>query len=190
MATKNQIDVGLSGSTGTGNFVGSNTPTLVTPVLGVASATSINFGQSNLNFYEDGTFNPTITFSTPGDLSVVYTTQSAVYRRIGNVLFFSLRVVFTPTYTTASGTLRVSGFPYAANSSRASNGNGIIFQGAASTVPTFPAGTTYLVFATVAGQTYAIISASGSATDSVAISTTSISSGVQYDIVTSGNSIL
>lgn len=43
MATNNQINVPLSGSTGTGNFVGANTPTLITPVLGAATATSVAF---------------------------------------------------------------------------------------------------------------------------------------------------
>lgn len=50
MATNNQVNVGLSGnnggSNGTGTFVGNTTPTLVTPTLGVASLTSINFGSS------------------------------------------------------------------------------------------------------------------------------------------------
>jgi len=33
MATRNQIDTGLSGSTGSANFVGANSPTIVTPVI-------------------------------------------------------------------------------------------------------------------------------------------------------------
>lgn len=42
MATNNAVNTSLSGQTGTGNFVGATTPTLVTPILGVATATSIN----------------------------------------------------------------------------------------------------------------------------------------------------
>ncbi len=38
MATNNGVNTGLSGTTGTGNFVGSNSPTLVTPALGTPSA--------------------------------------------------------------------------------------------------------------------------------------------------------
>lgn len=49
MATNNAVNVGLSGATGTGNFVGANTPTLITPALGAATATSINFGASATN---------------------------------------------------------------------------------------------------------------------------------------------
>jgi hypothetical protein len=43
MATNNAVNVGLSGSTGTGNFVGATSPTLVTPTIGAASATSVTF---------------------------------------------------------------------------------------------------------------------------------------------------
>jgi len=43
MATNNAVNVGLSGSIGTGNFVGSTSPTLVTPILGAATATSLAF---------------------------------------------------------------------------------------------------------------------------------------------------
>jgi len=43
MSVINQVGNALSGSTGTGAFVGANTPTLITPVIGAASATSIAF---------------------------------------------------------------------------------------------------------------------------------------------------
>lgn len=42
MTTNNAVNVPLAGNTGTGNFVGANTPTLITPVLGAATATSVN----------------------------------------------------------------------------------------------------------------------------------------------------
>lgn len=42
MTTNNAVNVPLSGNTGTGNFVGSTSPTLVTPTLGAASATSLS----------------------------------------------------------------------------------------------------------------------------------------------------
>lgn len=46
MTTINGVNLGLSGATGTGNFVGANTPTLITPVLGVASATSLTLSST------------------------------------------------------------------------------------------------------------------------------------------------
>lgn len=42
MATVNAVGVGLSGSTGSGSFAGSTSPSFTTPILGVAAATTIN----------------------------------------------------------------------------------------------------------------------------------------------------
>ena len=47
MTTVNSVGNGLSGSTGTVHFVGSTSPTLVTPTLGAATATSIEFSGNN-----------------------------------------------------------------------------------------------------------------------------------------------
>ena len=47
MSTNNAVNVTLSGQTGTVNFVGSTSPTLVTPTLGVATATSLKFSGNN-----------------------------------------------------------------------------------------------------------------------------------------------
>ena len=38
MTTNNIVNVGLSGSTGTGNFVGATSPTLITPALGTPAS--------------------------------------------------------------------------------------------------------------------------------------------------------
>lgn len=43
MTTQNGLNLILSGSTGTGQFVGATSPTLITPTLGVSTATSIAF---------------------------------------------------------------------------------------------------------------------------------------------------
>jgi hypothetical protein len=43
MTTNNAVNSPLSGTTGTGNFVGSTSATLVTPTLGAATATSLAF---------------------------------------------------------------------------------------------------------------------------------------------------
>ena len=43
MTTINSVGNGLAGTTGSGNFVGSTSPTLVTPVLGAATSTSLAF---------------------------------------------------------------------------------------------------------------------------------------------------
>lgn len=38
MATRNQVDVGLSGASGTGSFAGTTSPTFVTPALGIPAS--------------------------------------------------------------------------------------------------------------------------------------------------------
>ena len=43
MATKNKIDVGLSGSSGSGSFAGTTSPVFTTPTLGAATATTVVF---------------------------------------------------------------------------------------------------------------------------------------------------
>jgi hypothetical protein len=92
--------------------------TLTTPSLGVATATSINFGGSALNTYSaTQTWTPTFTCVTPGDLSVSYATQSGYYTRIGNVVNYYATLTCTPTFTTASGTIRIGGLPFTVNAS-------------------------------------------------------------------------
>jgi len=46
MATNNAVNTSLASQTGTGTFVGSTSPTLVTPILGAASATSLAFSST------------------------------------------------------------------------------------------------------------------------------------------------
>ena len=68
--------------------------------------------------YDGGVFGqwtPTLTFATPGNLSVGYSQQSGVYVRLGNMIFVSGTVnASTWSHTTALGALRINGLPYAA----------------------------------------------------------------------------
>lgn len=68
-----------------------------------------------IDAFEFDTFTPVLTFSTPGDLSVVYVVQAGWYWRIGQLLHVIVRVQATPTFTTASGNLRITGLPYPAH---------------------------------------------------------------------------
>lgn len=51
---------------------------------------------------------PSVTFATPGDLAVTYTTRSAEYVRFGNFLFVRVALNFNLTYTTASSVFLVT----------------------------------------------------------------------------------
>lgn len=69
-----------------------------------------------LPFYEEGTWTPVLTFATPGDLAVTYTSQVGSYIRMGNFVLCSYSVTTsTFTHTTAAGALRVTGFPFTNN---------------------------------------------------------------------------
>lgn len=68
---------------------------------------------NTLDDYEEGTFTPTLTFTTPGDVSVAYSTQSGRYTKIGDTVFFKLTLITSAfTFTTGSGQLYVSGLPF------------------------------------------------------------------------------
>jgi hypothetical protein len=66
-----------------------------------------------LNWYEQGTWTPVLTFQTPSDLAVAYTVQVGSYTRIGNrVILQGFLVLSSFTYTTTSGYLKITGIPF------------------------------------------------------------------------------
>jgi hypothetical protein len=80
------------------------------PASQVASA-----GANVLDDYEEGTFTPTITFATPGDLNVVYSTQAGFYTKVGRMVQWSASLITTTfTFTTSAGQLLLANFPFAA----------------------------------------------------------------------------
>lgn len=115
MATVNAVGNSLTGSTGSGAFVGATSPVLVTPTLGVAGADSINFGGTALSTYTQGTFVPTIV-STGGG-APTYTLQQGAYTQIGNRVFFNLFIIMATTGSIAAGSLTIAGLPVAAAAS-------------------------------------------------------------------------
>ena len=131
-----------SGITGTGTYLpmtfytgGSERARIDTSgnvLVGVTSATSgggvlqvsngITFpatqsASSNVNTlddYEEGTWTPTLSFSTNGDLSVTYTTQVGSYTKIGNTVRLAFNIVTSAfTHTTASGNAQIGTLPFA-----------------------------------------------------------------------------
>lgn len=177
MATVNQVNVGLSGSTGSGSFVGNTSPTLTTPNIGAATGTSINFGGSTLSNYLQGTWTPTLTFATPGDLNVAYTTQTGVYTRIGDVVIAAFSLVCTPTFTTASGQVMVAGLPI-----NAAQTNDTGSLGAQSVGITYPAGGTKMVFVTTSGAATLSFVVMGTTFASTAVTTTNVPTTVSVTL--------
>lgn len=107
--------------------------------------------------YAATTFTPTVTFATPGDLSVAYATQTGFYVRIGTLVFVSIALSFTPTHTTASGNVRFSGLPLTV-----AQVNNIMQADLVTNSVTWPAGTTYLLGLAVNTTNYIELRSEGS----------------------------
>lgn len=75
---------------------------------GVKFANVANASPTVLDWYEEGSWTPTLTCSTPNDLSVTYTIQAGRFTRIGNRITVDFSVAGTLAYTTATGSLRIS----------------------------------------------------------------------------------
>ncbi len=152
---------------------------LTTPNIGVATAASITFGGSVLSNYVARTaWTPTITFATPGDLSVSYATQVGFYSRIGSIVDVSFSLTFTPTYTTASGQISIAGLPLTSNSTANNNSFGTLVVSA----PAFPALTTSLYCTIVPNSSSITLGAAGSGTSIVNFSVTQFTTGVARSV--------
>lgn len=123
---------------------------------------------NTLDDYEEGSFTPVLTFATPGDLSVAYSTQVGFYIKIGKQVTAAVSLVTsTFTHTTASGEVRVTGLPFTVlNNAQSQRSGGVQWQGITKAnytdmVPAAEAnGTRCTIRASGSGQTIATISAS------------------------------
>lgn len=165
--------------TGSGKMVLQSSPILVTPNLGVATASSITFQGSTGtlgNYANAVTFTPTFTFATPGDLSVAYSIQTGRSWQIGALFLISYTIRFTPTYTTASGQARFGGLAVSGGTYNwvlsVNESSAITFAGT-QLVATIPAN-------------YIVVNYQGTGGASTALSTTNFVSGVQYTLIISG----
>lgn len=174
MAAINQVGNALTGLTGAGAFVGANTPTLITPVLGVASATSINFGGGALGNYVPRTsWTPVFTFATPGDLALSGVSTKGFYVRVGDLVTLFCDYSFTVTYTTASGNATLTGLPIASVAGQ----GGVVTAISLSNSVIYPVGSTYLVLSLSGSSTTLIFVALGSGAVGGALTTAHIASG-------------
>lgn len=61
----------------------------------------------------EGTWVPKFSCAVPGDLAVLYTAQEGYFYKSGKFVHGYGKLSYTPTYTTASGVVRFTGFQYA-----------------------------------------------------------------------------
>jgi trimeric autotransporter adhesin len=169
---------------GSGGIALTTSPSFTTPSLGAASATSITFGGGVLSTYvTEQTFTPVFSFATPGNISVSYATQFGLYTQIGSVVHFIIRLTCTPTFTTASGNLVISGLPVASNST--ANNTSLISVIINGSGLTYPASTLYCIGSippNVSTMSVFGLSASGS----VSFATTNFTSGNAVTINATG----
>ena len=85
------------------------------PATQVASANA-----NTLDDYEEGTWTPTITFATLS-VGVTYSTQTAIYTKVGRIVHFSGRIDLSSKGTSIGGAA-IAGLPFAANTGAASVG--------------------------------------------------------------------
>ena len=101
-AFNNITGYSASGATGTTttNLVFSTSPTLVTPTLGAALATSIKFGSGTvLSSYEEGTYTVTLTPSTSGTITPYTSFNTGSYTKIGNCVTVTGQIIVTSVST-------------------------------------------------------------------------------------------
>lgn len=170
----------VTDETGSGALVFANTPTLVTPILGAATATSINFGGSTLSNYTETTFTITAAFATPGNSSWAYTVQAGRLTRTGRGSHWSMNFAATPTIGTGSGTVSLSGFPY---TSAVSSVSGSVELGS---TWTWPAGRTMVVPRFATGSSAMTLRASGSAVAAADMAASNMTSGGNNNLLASG----
>lgn len=128
-----------------------------------------------------GSFTPTFTFPTVGNLSNAYTTQTGLYERIGNVVFIYYRLNVTPTHTTASGTARLGGLPFTVGSLSAPMPCRMISTHA------YPGATGTMVYGVpTAGQSYIELYSSKSAGGETGWDHSAITSATAFNLALTG----
>jgi hypothetical protein len=117
---------------------------IIFPATQVASANA-----NALDDYEEGAWTPTINYTTPGNLSVVYSTQTGSYTKIGRHVFCEFQIVTsTFTHTTSAGTFFIGGVPFtpAVNSEGDVEFSGMTLPAGTSVTIRVQSGSTALIF--------------------------------------------
>ena len=104
----------ISGATNTANTWSMTQTFTVAPVFTAQSGTrtALGLGAAATQGYATGSWTPTFSAATIGNLSVAYTVQTGHYTCIAGLVYVEFSLSFTPTFTTASGRVQVAGLPY------------------------------------------------------------------------------
>lgn len=81
---------------------------------------------NTLDDYEEGSFTPVLTFATPGNLAVTYSTQTGFYTKVGRQVTVTILIITSAfTHTTASGNATITGLPFTSMSTSGSATRGL-----------------------------------------------------------------
>ncbi|MCF4166333.1 hypothetical protein L2U69_11815 [Zavarzinia compransoris] len=132
---------------------------------------------------EYGTFTPSISFDTPGDLSVGYAGLLGRWWRFGDIVRVYWQATFTPTFSTASGNFRLQGFPFA----QASTADGAPLPISQINLRfAWPAGTTQVTARSVPGDSYYILRGLGSGISPINFTPANLTSGTAHSLWLAG----
>lgn len=122
-----------------------------------------------------GTFTPGISCDTPGNLDLAGVVASGFYTKKDKVVEVTIGITFTPTYSTASGNLRITGLPFVAESNTV---EGLLSPRTISSSVTWPSSATQLFANVVSGQSYCNVVGHKSAGSTATLAITGLTSGV------------
>jgi len=84
---------------------------------------------NTLDDYEEGTFTPTLSLSTPGNSSFGYSTQLAHYVKVGDIVHFQLNIRLSAfTKGTGSGQVKCEGLPFTAHNTGGYASAGLVIR--------------------------------------------------------------
>ena len=134
---------------------------------------------NTLDDYEEGIWTPDFTFVTPGDLSIVYSTQAGRYIKKGKEVTVWYHLVTTTfTHSTASGDARITGLPFTRVSATGEHTGDIEL-----TQFTMPTGRTWCNGQVQSNVSFIRLIASGSAVGRAALNATNTTSGTNIAII-------
>jgi len=181
--SSNSAAIVTNGTTKVGVASGGDVTLNVGNLIPSTAAKGVNFTANTsaagmtsqlLNWYEEGTFTPTLVGTTTNP-TVTYTRQRGRYTRIGRLVTLEVYVIWT-AFSGGSGNVAIGSFPYTIDSNTGAYGGGAIssFDGF-----TLSSARTSVGLQPIAGTTYATPTCFGSA-----VSTQSITVG---SVAASGN---
>ena len=143
---------------------------------GVGTINATQIYQNGTALMTVGTWTPAITFSTPGNLNVVYSLQEGNHVQIGSLLTATFGLSTTTfTHSTAAGNLQITGLPFPNVNPTGTRGGALTWSGITK------AGYTQIAL-TITSSSLMQLTASGSGLSTSNVGTADAPSGGNLDL--------